>query len=250
MYGDDSFASGYAVGRDAANNNYGNGMFGDGAWWLIILLFFGWGGNGFGWGGNGGAYMNGALTRGDLCQDISFNNLDSAVRSLQSGLCDSTYALNNAIQNGFATTAQTLCAGFNGVDRSILTTSNQTQQAINQLGFNLQSCCCNLSREIEGTRTAIVQQTCDLINNQNANTQRIMDFMCQEKIAGLQAENAALTTQLSQNAQTNAIVSALSPKQPMPAYQVYPPYPVLGQYGLNPFNNGGNCNNGCGCNGL
>ena len=48
------FGIGYAVGRDTNNcgyGGYGNGMFGgDFAWWIIILLIFGWGGNGYGFG--------------------------------------------------------------------------------------------------------------------------------------------------------------------------------------------------------
>lgn len=35
-------------------------------------------------------------------------------------------------------------------------------------------------------------------------------YMTQEKISGLERENAALTMQLSQNAQTRAIIDALS----------------------------------------
>ena len=50
-------ATGYIMGRDANNCGYGNGMFGqDGLWWLIVLLLFGWGNNGYGFGGGfGGA---------------------------------------------------------------------------------------------------------------------------------------------------------------------------------------------------
>ena len=63
------------------------------------------------------------------------------------------------------------------------------------------------------------RQTCDLITNQNANTQRILDYLCAEKISGLQAENVALKGQISNYAQTNAIVSALKPT-PVPSYSV------------------------------
>lgn len=60
MYENNGFAEGYAIGRDNGNcNNNGWGM--DGAWWIVILLIFGWGGFGGGFGGfGGGAGLNGA----------------------------------------------------------------------------------------------------------------------------------------------------------------------------------------------
>lgn len=227
MYGEsDNLAVGYALGRDSNGNGYGNGAWGEWIWIIVLFALFGWGGNGFGgFGGNAG--LSGIATRNDLCESFNFNSLDNAVRSLQSGLCDSTYALNNAIQGGFASTQQTLCQGFNG-----------TQREIANLGYNLQSCCCDLGRQIDGVKYANAQQTCDLITNQNANTQRILDFLCQEKISGLQAENAQLTAQLSQNAQTNAIVNQLRPC-PIPAYITCNPYESAYGFGRN--------NNGCGC---
>lgn len=87
--------------------------------------------------------------------------------------------------------------------------------------------------------------TRDIITSQQAGTQKILDFLCQEKISGLQAENAALTAQLSQNAQTNAIVSALAPKAPVPAYPVFPATSFAHPTGVS-FGIDGNC--GCGCN--
>ena len=77
----------------------------------------------------------------------------------------------------------------------------------------------------------IERQTCDLINNSNNNTQRILDYLYNEKLCGLQAENSSLKGQLSQNAQTAAIVGALAPKAPVPAYTVPSPFC---------------CNSGCG----
>ena len=102
------------------NGNNGNG-FGDGgwAWWIIILLIFGWGGNGFGFGGNGGANspgLQGLATRADINEGFALNNLQSGINALQQGICDSTYALNNAITNGFNNTNMGMMQGFNGVN--------------------------------------------------------------------------------------------------------------------------------------
>lgn len=100
----DDFGMGYALGQDSGSScrDGGSGMWGgDGSWifaFLIIALIFGGRGGlfGGGWGGNSGGYGDGinspagqgALTRGDLCSEFNFNNLDNAVRGIQQGLCD------------------------------------------------------------------------------------------------------------------------------------------------------------------
>ena len=66
----------------------------------------------------------------------------------------------------------------------------------------------------------MAKNTCDIIQAGNANTQRILDFLTSEKICGLQAENVALKGQISNYNQANAIVSALTPACPKPAYIV------------------------------
>lgn len=227
---DNGFAEGYAVGQ--GNSNYGNGFGYGGDWIWVIVLFalFGWGGNGFGWGGNGN---NGALTRGDLCQDMNFSDLENGVRGISQGICDSTFALNNTITNGFAGVQQSLCQGFNGIDRSVA-----------NLGFQLQSCCCDLGRQIDGVNYNMAKNTCDITNAINGSTQQILGFLTQEKISSLQAENAALTSQLSQNAQTQTLINTLRPC-PTPAYITCSPFESV--YGFGRQGNNCGCGNGCGC---
>lgn len=223
------FSEGYAVGRDSGTGN-GAGMWGgDWAWWIVILLIFGWGGNG--WGNNGGA-MNGALTRGDLCQDMNFNNLESAVRGVQQGLCDGFYAMNTGMLTGFGNT-----------QTAIMQNGYETRGAISDLGYRLQDCCCQTQRAIEGVNTNLYKSTCDITNAINGSTQQILGFLTQEKISSLQAQNAALTAQLSQNSQTQTIINSLRPVA-QPAYITCSPYESI--YGMG-YNNRGNCGcNSCG----
>lgn len=228
MYENDNLAVGYALGRDSNDNN----GWGDGASWIwIIVLFalFGWGGNGFGgFGGNGARYA----TQGDVQRGFDTSAIISKLDGINTGLCDGFYAMNTS-----------LLTGFNG-----------TERAIADLGYNLQNCCCQTQRAIDGVNYNIATNTCalqntmnnntrDIITSQQAGTQRILDFLCQEKISGLQSENAALTAQLSQNAQTSTIINTLRPVA-QPAYITCSPYESA--YGFGYGRGGCGCNS-CGC---
>lgn len=122
--------------------------------------------------------------------------------------------------SGFASVQQTLCQGFNGINTAILQSANATERGFAQMGYNLATCCCDLKGAIADVKYANERQTCDLITNQNANTQRILDYLCAEKINSITAENVALKGQISNYNQTNAIISALKQPCPIPAYSV------------------------------
>lgn len=131
-------------------------------------------------------------------------------------------------QLGRTATSEDIASGFaqntlqRGIDDIILGQS-QMQNYINQgfSGINAQmaNCCCDIRSAIADVKYADERNTCTLLNNQNANTQRILDYLSNEKISGLTAENLALKGQLSNYAQSNAIISALKPT-PVPSYSV------------------------------
>jgi hypothetical protein len=245
---------------NTGNNGGGFGWGGDGAWFLIILFLFafcgcgngGFGGFGGGFGGNGAA-LQGALTRADINDGFALNNLQSGINAIQQGICDATYALNNAIQSG-----------FNGV-----------QSLICNLGSQLAQCCCDIRAAIQDVKYEMAQNTCtitnqmsmntrDVIDNQNNGFRSILDYLCQEKIDAKNekiAEQAALiqTLQLqksqsdqnayfaaTQEAQTAELIRRLGKDYPVNAVVVQPNTPVsfptncCGQF------NGGGWNNGCG----
>jgi hypothetical protein len=244
---------------NTGNNGGGFGWGGDGAWFLIILFLFafcGWGNGGFGgfgggFGGNGAA-LQGALTRADINDGFALNNLQIGINAIQQGICDATYALNNAIQSG-----------FNGV-----------QSLICNLGSQLAQCCCDIRAAIQDVKYEMAQSTCtitnqmsmntrDVIDNQNSNTRAILDWLCQEKIdaknekiAEQAAQIQALQLQASQAAQNATLMAAMDANTaqiirrtgndcPIPAYVVQPPAQVTfptnccGQF------NGGGWGNGC-----
>lgn len=217
------------TGNNGRNND---GFGGDGCWWIILFLLFGlfgWGGYGFG-GGYGGGGTNtpgfqGFATRSDI---------DAALAT-------------QGIENGITGISTQLCNGFAGVN-----------SAIANLGYQNQQCCCDLKQAIGdvnynmAAQTNILQNTVnngfrDVIEAQNAGTQRIIDTITQDKIQSLQTELQSAQLQLSNQAQTTNIINALRPT-PTPSYPVMSPYTSI----INPtgFTFGaGNCacNVGCGC---
>ena len=244
-------------------NNKNDGMWGGDGWWAIIIfaIIFGW--NGFGnngWGGNGGsagataaAYTDSEIQRGFDTQSI-LGKLDG----ITNGICDGIYAVNNS-----------MLTGFNGINTNVMQTGFGIQQAINAdtvanmqntnaLQAQLANCCCETREAIQGVNYNMAQNTCalqntmntntrDIIDSQSAGTRAILDYLCNEKISSLQAENndlrraasqdrqsALLTTEIA--SQTQQIINAVRPT-PVPAY------PASNIYG---YANCG-CNSGCGC---
>ena len=232
----EGFAEGYAIGQGNANNGWGNAWGGDWIWIILLFALFGWGnngnGNGFGCGcGNSQfAYDLGKVaTTNDVA--VGFNN--SAVLS----------SLND-IKLGQAGIQQTMCQGFNGVNMAVM-------QSSNALSAQFADCCCQTQRAIDGVNYNMAKNACDIQNTINMSTRDIIDsqrngtnailnFLTNEKISSLQAENAALTAQLSQNAQTRTLIDTLRPVA-QPAYITCSPYQSAFGFGFN------GCNNGCGC---
>ena len=229
--------------------------------WIIGLalvggLFGGWGNGGFGFGGNRGGYGGGIAENYALATD--FATLERKLDGVNNGLCDGFYAQNTNMLNGFANVQQTLCQGFSGVNATINNGFANTNNAIctlgyqNQAGFNalsreLADCCCSTQRSIDSVKFENQKNTCDIIRAGQDNTRAILDYLTNEKIEGLRAENVALKGQISNDRQSRYIVDALSPKCPQPAYVVQPPQEVT--FPTNCCGNVAyaNYNNGCGC---
>lgn len=202
---------------------------------LIIALLGGFGGNGFGgFGGNG---RGNCATTEDVRSAVDQQTLISKIDQQTYGMADSFTALNNTLNNN-----------FRGIDNAICTLGYQNQQGFSGLSAQLASCCCGIERDIDGVNYNMAKNTCDITNtinnttrdiidNQNCNTRSILDFLVNDKIATLQAENQELRLKASQEAQNNYLVQTLRPC-PIPAYQSCNPWANYANYG--------SC--GCGCN--
>ena len=211
-------------------NRNDDGMFGNNGWWIILLfLFAGWGrgfGGGF-FGGEGGVPGLPCATQADVRAAVDQQTLLSKLDQQTYGLADSTYALNTAISNG-----------FHGVDTAVCTLGYNMQGGFNTIANQISNCCCENGRAIErgfadlgyamatqacDTRAAIANSTRDIIDSNNAGTRAILDFLTQDKIATLTAENQSLKFAASQAAQNAYLVQELRPA-PIPAYTVANPY--------------------------
>ena len=223
---------------DVTRGGGNDGMWGgDGAWWLILLfLFAGWGNGGYGFGGGGGN------ARDAVSYGFDINGLENGIRGLEHGICDGFYDMNTSLMTGFGNTAMASMQNTNAIMSRLCDMS--AQQA---------ACCCDTERLIErglcevnyniltqsnATNTNIANAARDIIENNNAGVRSILDFLTQDKIASLQAENQALRLTASQQAQNSYLIDQLGAKAPIPAYVVANPNAIYNGYG---YGYGGGC---------
>lgn len=202
--------------------NNGNGGFGsdwgDLAALIVVAGLFGWGNGGFGFGGGnrGGAYCGTPATQADLANGFAQNTIQRGIDDIILGQA----TMQNFINQGFAGLNSTITTGFSGVDNAICTLGYQNQAGFNALSTQLAQCCCDTRSAIADVKYANERNTCDIITANNNNTRQILDFLTGEKIASLQAENAGLKAQISNDKQSAYLISQLREPCPVPAYYV------------------------------
>ena len=241
---------------------FGNGFGGDGWWILLLLLFAGGWGNGFG-GGFGGygndiyPWMNQAnLTSNGFQNQMLHDNVTSirdGIHSLSTQLCNTGSDIQMALANGFS-----------GVEQGANTRQMADMQQMFSLQSALQNCCCENRLATANLNSTIISENCAdrqtinegvqaILTNQSANTQKILDQMCNDKIDAknekiLELQNALnmATLRESQTAQNAFIQQGFSNE----VDQLYNrlsncPVPTTPVYGRTPIFTCGN--NGCGC---
>ena len=227
------------------NNGFGSNGWGDLAALIVVAGLFGWGNGGFGIGGGnrGGA----CATQADLSAGFANSEIMSDLNAIINALTQGFAGINTAVANATSTLGFNMAQGFHGVDNAVCTLGYNMQSGFNALGHQISDCCCTQSRNIDSLRFDISKGFCDVLRAGQDNTRAILDYLSGEKIASLQAENAGLKAQISNDRQSAFIIDALAPKCPQPAYVVQPPQQVTF-----PTNCCGNVayasyNNGCGC---
>ena len=229
------------------NNGYGNngGFFGSDGIWAILLFAMIFGNGNWGFGGNGG--FGGGY--GNMLYDINANtNRGFDQASIISGI--------NGIQNSLSDAAVSRCNNTTTLLNAINTGFSNSTMAF-------QNCCCENRLGIADLKYTVATENCadrqalsdglrDVIASNTANTQAILDKLCQQEIDAKNDLIATLRNQLSmadlkasQTAQTAAIragqieeIDALYNRLsncPVPSTPVYGRVPIF------------TCNGGCGC---
>ena len=236
------------------NNGNGGSFLGGGNFFeaiiaLAVLAMFTGNGNGFFGGGNNNS------CREAVDQQTLIGKLDG----ITNGISDSTYALTGAITGGFhaaevsacqqqAAIMAQLCAMAADSAKCCCETQRGIERGFAEVNYNLATQACD-------TRNLIQNVARDITDNANANSRAILDFLTQDKIATLTAENQSLkfaASQAAQNAfitanqeaQTATLLRRLGADCPTPAYLVNAPTPVSF-----PVNSCGQVQFGGGCGG-
>lgn len=194
------------------------GGWGDGIWLILIVLFALGGGMGFGgfggYGAGGLGYDFPWLLNGQNAINANTNaGFDNA--ALQSAVGN----VQTAITSGFGDIQTALCGGFAGVNAGIANGFAQAEIAENSrqmanmnqmfgIQSSLQNCCCENRANIADLKYTVATENCadraavsdgirDIIANQTANTQKILDQICADKIDAKNEKIVELQNQLN-----------------------------------------------------
>jgi len=221
-----------------------SGFFGGDGWWAIIIfaIIFGWGGFG-GFGGYGGGNSAGAIDGYVLASD--FAQVERKIDSVNNGICSLGYdqlAQMDRINQNVSE------VGYN-LQNAISTNGYETRNAITQqtiaemqntnaLQSQLASCCCENREAIANLNYNLATQSCETRQAIADSTKSIIDFLTQDKIATLTAENQNLKFAASQTAQNGLLTNAMA-NQTAQLINAINPVPIPAYVVANP--------NGCGC---
>lgn len=177
------------------------------------------------------------------CQ--GFNGVNQAI-------ANGVNSINSNMAAGFNTSNSNLNNGFNSVQSSLCNGFNNLQTAIANTNCNMQNCCCetreaimqsnfNNQTNFNNLATSVATNACDIergqddirylmAQNQNSTLaaidhvgDRLIDYMNQNKMDELRTELQNAKFQISQAAQTDAIINQLQPIS-RPAYLTASPY--------------------------
>lgn len=235
--------------------NGANAFGGDWAWIILLLLLAG--GNGFGFGGGFGA--DGLYPWLNNSQNINGGFRDSLMNDYLTGIRDGISGLSTQLCNGFASAEAAASSRQMADMQQGFAMQTAMSQGFNSVQGQLAQCCCdnrlataNLSALVQSEncadRAALSDGIRDIIVSNNANTQKILDTLCQDKIDAKNEKIADLERQLtmanlaaSQTAQTSKILAdnaaqTVSLEQylnpvPIPAYLVQNPNCCTSGYG-------------------
>lgn len=206
-----------------------------------------------------------AVTGGFYQNNLATTNLGTAIQTSfgQAALqnCQGFNGLTSTFNNGVNNINTNINAGTNSIQSALCNGFNGVQQALANNNYNMSNCCCETREAImqsnfnnqtgfNNLATSIATNACNiekgqddiryvLAQNQSATLaaidhvgDRLIDYMCQEKMGELRTELQNARFQISQAAQTDAIISQLQPVA-KPSWLVNSPYQALNYNGVN-----------------
>ena len=230
MTGTSDFMSGFMTGQNS-DRNYGCGM--DGGWIWIILIFalFGWGGNGWGNRNNEQIDIDTRFIERDIFntnQNVSNTacqtqrDVLSTGASTQRDILENRYTNQLGVQSIISSQKDCCCE----TRESIMQSNFNNQSGFNAIQNQLASCCCDIERGQDGLNYNLTKSTCEIITNQDKNTDRIINYLTQHEMDSLRTELQSAQLQLSQLSHARSIIDQLQPC-PKPAYPVMSPYQAI-----------------------
>ena len=264
------FAYPYPVMGGFGGNGFG-GFGGDGAIWIILIIALLGGFNNGNCGGFGGnSFDNGYAWLSNGQKEI-MNNTNNGFDTLHlsnqiEGVRDGVYGLSNQMCNSTSDIVSAVNNGFYGAEISANNRAVNQMQDTFALSRQFADCCCENRLGIANLNSTILSENCadraaladglkDVLINQTANTQKILDEILRDridekdnKIADLQRQLSMKDLQASQVAQNAFISNSLNNEIDLMYNRlVNCPIPSTPVYGRTPIFT---CNNnGCGCNG-
>lgn len=219
--------NGLSIADAMALSKDNNDIFGGNSTWVFFLFFLlAWGNGGF-FGGGNNASREGELTRAELYQGLGQQD----VFRNQSDIASELSAFERDATNNWGNMRYDNLQNMNALQTAMTNGFYNIGNQLSENRFAQQSCCCETNRNIDAVRYENAKNTCDIINANTANTQRIMDMLAQNQMQNLRDELYSTRAALSNNIQTQNILGALQPV-PRPAYVTSSPYAA---------------NNYCGC---
>lgn len=160
----------YSLADLAAVTNNDNGGFGmgGGSWFAWILLFALFGGNGFGFGGR-----NQTATTDEVAAGFNFQGINSKLNELVAGQANLNQNLGNAICQ----------LGYQGAQHTY------------DLSRQIADCCCTTQRGIDSVKFDMANYSAATNAAITAGTQKILDKLCADQTAALQARVQSLELQ-------------------------------------------------------
>ena len=187
--------SGLSVSDVAALSNGGFGGFGGGFEGLIYLaVIAAMFGGGFGFGGFGGgnaAALQGMATQNDVQRGFDNQNLQAQTRDILAAVTGGT------AQTIAASTAnaQNAINAIKDGNAALVREFGTVETALTALGGNMQECCCNILRAVDGVNYNGAINTAAINANTTAQTQKILDAIAGNRMADMQSQINALQLQ-------------------------------------------------------